>query len=90
VRRECGLCQPMDLICALRAARDDHYSLIVHGRSKGVEPSASRENFDREILMDIGTAMILAFILVVGPLAYLFGADSRVFAERGWLSARRS
>jgi hypothetical protein len=34
-------------------------------------------------------AFILAFMLVVGPLSYFYGADSRLLGDRGWFPDRR-
>jgi len=39
--------------------------------------------------MDVGAMLVLAFILLVGPLAYFFGADSRVVAVPSWWAPRR-
>jgi hypothetical protein len=33
--------------------------------------------------------LVLAFVLVVAPLSYFFGADSRLVADRGWFPDRR-
>jgi hypothetical protein len=33
--------------------------------------------------------IVLAFMLVVGPLAYFYGADSRLPGDRGWFPDRR-
>jgi hypothetical protein len=32
--------------------------------------------------------LILAFLVLIGPLSYFFGVDSRLSTDRGW--ARRS
>jgi hypothetical protein len=34
--------------------------------------------------------VFLAFIAVIGPLSYFFGADSRRIDDRGWFAASRS
>ena len=31
----------------------------------------------------------LAFVLVVAPLSYFYGADSRLMSDRGWFPDRR-
>ncbi len=33
--------------------------------------------------------LILAFIVLVGPLSYFFGVDSRQSSDRGWAGAAR-
>ena len=38
----------------------------------------------------MGAMILLAFIVLVGPLAYFFGVDSRVVDERGWWPAGRA
>ena len=37
----------------------------------------------------MGTFLILTSLVLIGPLSYFFGADSRRPDERGWLAARR-
>jgi hypothetical protein len=37
----------------------------------------------------MGAVLILAFVVLIGPLSYFFGADSRRMTDRGWLSAAR-
>ncbi len=37
----------------------------------------------------MGAVLILAFLLLVGPLAYFFGVDSRRASDRGWVGASR-
>lgn len=32
--------------------------------------------------------VVLAFLLLIGPLSYLFGADSRLLSDRGWFPTR--
>jgi hypothetical protein len=32
---------------------------------------------------------VIAFVAVVGPLSYFFGADSRRIEDRGWIGAPR-
>ena len=32
---------------------------------------------------------VLAFIALVGPLAYFYGVDSRRLEDRGWVAAKR-
>jgi hypothetical protein len=34
--------------------------------------------------------VVLAFIVVVGPLSYFLGVDSRRIDDRGWFAAPRS
>jgi hypothetical protein len=31
--------------------------------------------------------LVLAFVVLVGPLAYFYGADSRDLDERGWFAS---
>ena len=33
--------------------------------------------------------IVLAFLLVVGPLSYVYGADSRLLANHGWFPDSR-
>ena len=33
--------------------------------------------------------IVLAFLALIGPLAYFFGVDSRRFRDRGWMGAPR-
>jgi hypothetical protein len=33
--------------------------------------------------------VILVFLVVVGPLAYFYGVDSRLLSDRGWFPDRR-
>ena len=33
--------------------------------------------------------IVLAFLLVVAPLSYVYGADSRLLGDRGWFPDRR-
>jgi hypothetical protein len=33
--------------------------------------------------------IVLALLLVVGPLSYFYGADSRLLADRGWFPDSR-
>jgi hypothetical protein len=37
----------------------------------------------------MGAFMILAFLVLIGPLAYVFGVDSRRSTDRGWVGAGR-
>jgi hypothetical protein len=37
----------------------------------------------------MGAFLILAFIVVIAPLSYFFGVDSRRTSDRGWFGARR-
>jgi hypothetical protein len=33
--------------------------------------------------------IVLAFLVLIGPLAYLYGVDSRLPSNRGWFPDRR-
>ena len=33
--------------------------------------------------------LVLAFIVLIGPLSYFYGVDSRLPGERGWAGAPR-
>jgi hypothetical protein len=33
--------------------------------------------------------LVLVFLVLVGPLAYLYGVDSRLLGDRGWIARRR-
>ena len=37
----------------------------------------------------MGVLIVIAFLLAIGPLALLFGVDSRSWDERGWWPGRR-
>lgn len=37
----------------------------------------------------MGGLLILAFLMLIGPLSYLYGADSRNPNDRGWFAAAR-
>lgn len=42
----------------------------------------------------MGSLLVVSFVILVGPLSYFFGADSRRFDsrrvdDRGWLASRR-
>jgi hypothetical protein len=37
----------------------------------------------------MGVLLVLAFLVAIGPLALLYGVDSRVADERGWIVRRR-
>ena len=37
----------------------------------------------------MGAVLILAFLVLVGPLSYFFGADSRLSSDRGSVGAAR-
>ncbi len=33
--------------------------------------------------------VVLAFLVLIGPLAYVYGVDSRRIGDRGWMAAPR-
>jgi hypothetical protein len=37
----------------------------------------------------MGVVLMLAFIVLIGPLSYFFGVDSRRFSDRGWVGGPR-
>jgi hypothetical protein len=37
----------------------------------------------------MATIVILTFLVLIGPLAYLYGVDSRRISDRGWMAAPR-
>jgi hypothetical protein len=37
----------------------------------------------------MGVVLVLVFLVVIGPLAYWYGVDSRVDDPRGWIVPRR-
>ena len=37
----------------------------------------------------MGALLVLSFIVVIAPLAYWFGVDSRFPNDRGWIAGRR-
>lgn len=38
----------------------------------------------------MGVFLMVAFLVLIGPLSYLYGADSRRQTDRGWVGERRS
>jgi hypothetical protein len=43
---------------------------------------------DREV-RSMGAILTLAFLVLIGPLSYFFGVDSRRSTDRGWVGAAR-
>ena len=37
----------------------------------------------------MGALLILSFLVLIGPLSYFFGADSRLPTDRGWFASAR-
>jgi hypothetical protein len=37
----------------------------------------------------MGAVLILAFVVLIGPLSYFLGVDSRLSTDRGWVAADR-
>jgi hypothetical protein len=37
----------------------------------------------------MGAVLVLAFIVLIGPLSYFYGVDSRQLSDRGWVAAAR-
>jgi hypothetical protein len=37
----------------------------------------------------MGVVLMLAFLVLIGPLSYFFGVDSRRVSDRGWVAAPR-
>jgi hypothetical protein len=37
----------------------------------------------------MGAFLVLAFIVLIGPLSYAFGVDSRRLTDRGWVGTAR-
>jgi hypothetical protein len=37
----------------------------------------------------MGSLLIVTFLVVIGPLSYFFGVDSRRSTDRGWFGVRR-
>ena len=37
----------------------------------------------------MGAFLILAFLVLIAPLSYFFGADSRLSSDRGWIRSGR-
>jgi hypothetical protein len=37
----------------------------------------------------MGAVLLLAFVVLIGPLSYYFGVDSRRSTDRGWVGAER-
>jgi hypothetical protein len=37
----------------------------------------------------MGAYLILGFLVLIGPVSYFLGADSRRWSDRGWPGARR-
>jgi hypothetical protein len=38
---------------------------------------------------EMGSLLIVTFLVVIGPLSYFFGVDSRRSTDRGWFGVRR-
>jgi hypothetical protein len=34
--------------------------------------------------------IVVAFLVLIGPLSYVYGVDSRRLSDRGWVGGRRS
>ena len=37
----------------------------------------------------MGAVLILTFLVLIAPLSYVYGVDSRKSTDRGWVAARR-
>jgi hypothetical protein len=37
----------------------------------------------------MGAVLILTFLVLIGPLSYLYGVDSRTATDRGWVGSQR-
>jgi hypothetical protein len=37
----------------------------------------------------MGAVLILTFLVLIAPLSYLYGVDSRRVTERGWVARQR-
>jgi hypothetical protein len=37
----------------------------------------------------MGAFIVLAFLILIGPLSYFFGVDSRRSSDRGWVGGSR-
>jgi hypothetical protein len=37
----------------------------------------------------MGAVLMLAFVVLIGPLSYFFGVDSRRLTDRGWVGGAR-
>jgi hypothetical protein len=37
----------------------------------------------------MGAVLILTFLVLIAPLSYLYGVDSRRSSDRGWVAGRR-
>jgi hypothetical protein len=37
----------------------------------------------------MGVVLMLAFLVLIGPLSYFFGVDSRRVSDRGWVAGPR-
>ena len=37
----------------------------------------------------MGALLVLSFLVLIGPLSYFYGADSRLPTDRGWVAAAR-
>ena len=37
----------------------------------------------------MGAVLILAFVVLIAPLSYFFGVDSRLSSDRGWVGRGR-
>jgi hypothetical protein len=37
----------------------------------------------------MGVFLVVTFLVLIGPLSYLYGADSRRYTDRGWIGEAR-
>jgi hypothetical protein len=37
----------------------------------------------------MGAVLILTFLVLIAPLSYVYGVDSRLSTDRGWVAGRR-
>jgi hypothetical protein len=42
-----------------------------------------------EEVTSMGAVLILTFLVLIAPLSYLYGVDSRRATDRGWVAGRR-
>ena len=54
----------------------------------GIATTAPSLNHVEEVNV-MGTLLMLSFLVLIGPLSYFFGVDSRDTNDRGWVAAPR-
>jgi hypothetical protein len=78
-----GLLRPTCLVVRT-GARHSRVALLLSSTIGEV-----RRGPDQEEVIQMGAVLILAFLVLTGPLSYFFGGDSRRSTDRGWVGSAR-